>query len=501
MNDLFAQFFQTIGTYLPSVLGALAILVVGWILALIIAGIVRRVIQRTRLDRWLASMLGEDETRVDLAHWVARIVYYVLLLFVIVGVLQTLNLGVVAAPISQLLGQVLAFLPQIVGAGVLLLIAWLVATALKFIITRVLRSVKLDERLANQADMETPEGAPLSDTMGNVIYWLVFLLFLPAILGALSLQGLLTPVQNMIDEILGALPDILGAALILLLGWLGARIVRQIVANLLAGLGIDELGVQTGVAAALGQQKISQVLATIVYVLILIPVVIGALNALGAEAISEPAARMLTTLLNALPAIFGALLLLGISYFAARIVGTFVTNILTGIGFNKVLTWIGLGTAAEEGEQTPSQIVGYLTSVGIMLFAIIEAANLLGFTILAVLISDLLIAASGVLLGLVIFGLGLYLANLAERVIRSAGGGQANILAPAARVAIIVFAGALALRQTGIAEDIVNLAFGLVIGAIAVAAALAFGLGSRELAAGEVERWLQSRRSHKSSGD
>jgi hypothetical protein len=289
--------------------------------------------------------------------------------------------------------------------------------------------------------------------------------------------------------------------LILLLGWLGARIVRQIVANLLAGLGVDQLGEQTGVAAALGQQKISQVIATIVYVLILIPVVIGALNTLGAEAISAPAARMLTTLLNALPAIFGALLLLGISYFVARIVGTFVTNVLTGIGFDKVLTWIGLSTATKEEQQTPSQIVGYLTTVGIMLFAIIEAANLLGFTFLAILFSDLLVAASGVLLGLVVFGLGLYLANLAARVIRSAGGSQANLLAPAARVAIIVFSSALALRQTGIAEDIVNLAFGLVIGAIAVAAALAFGLGSREIAAGEVKRWLQSRRSDKTSGD
>ena len=500
MNDLFAQFFQTVGTYLPSILGALTILVVGWILALLIAGITRRVIQRTRFDRWMAGIIGEDETRVDIAHWVSRIVYYLLLLFVVVGVLQTLNLGAVAAPINQLLGQVLAFLPQIIGAGALLLIAWLMATALKFI-TRVLRSVKLDERLADQADLDALEGSSLSDTMGNVIYWLVFLLFLPAILGALSLQGLLTPVQNMLDEILGALPDILGAGLILMLGWLGARIVRQIVANLLAGLGVDRLGEQTGVAAALGQQKISQVIATIVYVLILIPVIIGALNALGAEAISAPAARMLTTLLNALPAIFGALLLLGISYFVARIVGTFVTNVLTGIGFDNVLTWIGLRGPTDEGAQTPSQIVGYLSTIGIMLFAVIEAANLLGFSILAVLFSDLLVAASGVLLGLVIFGLGLYLANVAARVIRSAGGSQANMLAPAARVAIIVFAGALALRQTGIAEDIVNLAFGLGLGAVAVASALAFGLGSREIAAGEVKRWLDSRRSSNSSGD
>jgi hypothetical protein len=241
------------------------------------------------------------------------------------------------------------------------------------------------------------------------------------------------------------------------------------------------------------------VIAMIVYVLILIPVVIGALNALGASAISQPAAQMLTTLLTALPALFGAVLLIGIAYFVARIVGSFISNVLTGIGFNKVLTWIGLGVEPAEGQQTPSQIVGYLATVGIMLFAVTEAANLLGFAILAQLVSDFLVAAGGVLLGLVIFGLGLYLAGLADRVIRSAGGSQARLLAPVARVAIIVFSGALALRETGIAEDIVNLAFGLVIGALAVAAALAFGLGSREIAGEEVNRWLQARRSASSA--
>ncbi len=494
MNEIISQFLSTVGAYLPSVLAALGILIGGWILALVGAGITRRLIQGTKFDRWLASVLGEDSARLNISMWVSRAVYYLILLFVIVGVLQALNLGIVAEPINQLLGQVLAYLPQVVGAAALLLVAWLLATALKYIVTRVLKAVKLDDRLYNQVGIETSEGSSLSETMGNVVYWLVFVLFLPAILGALGLQGLLFPVQNMVDEILGALPDIIGAGLVLLLGWLGARIVRQIVGNLLSGLGVDRMGEETGISSALGDQKLSQVIATIVYVLILIPVVIGALNALGASAISQPAAQMLTTLLAALPALFGAVLLIGIAYFVARIVGSFISNVLTGIGFNKVLTWIGLGVEPIEGQQTPSQIVGYLATVGIMLFAVTEAANLLGFAILAQLVSDFLVAAGGVLLGLVIFGLGLYLAGLADRVIRSAGGSQARLLAPVARVAIIVFSGALALRETGIAEDIVNLAFGLVIGALAVAAALAFGLGSREIAGEEVNRWLKARR-------
>jgi hypothetical protein len=110
------------------------------------------------------------------------------------------------------------------------------------------------------------------------------------------------------------------------------------------------------------------------------------------------------------------------------------------------------------------------------------------------LITQFLGAAGGLVAGVVIFGLGLYFARIAERVIRGTGGSQAHLLAPVARVTIIVFTGALALRQTGIADDIVNLAFGILLGTVAVAAALAFGLGARDIAAREVDGWLKSAR-------
>ena len=498
MPELIQEFLQTLWSYLPNALGALAILVGGWLVALLVAAIVRRVLRRTTIDDRIAAFIwGEEEVkagRIDVERLVGKAVYYLIMLFVIVAFLQALNLTIVAEPINQLLNQILTYLPLLLGAAVLLLVAWVIASGLRFIIFRLLKAAKLDERLYSQADIEAPEQISITNTIGNVVYWLVFLLFLPAVLDTLGLQGLLAPVQSMVDEILGVLPNILGAGLILLVGWLAARIVRKIVTNLLVGVGVDRLGDQTGLATALGGQQLSKVIGTIVYVLILIPVAIAALNTLQIPAVSEPASQMLATILNALPAIFGALLLIGIAYFAARFVGTFVTNVLNGIGFNRVLSWIGVGGEVAEGRRTPSEIVGYLVIVAIMFFAVIEAANMLGFTILADLVSKLLVAAGGVLLGLVIFGLGLYLAGLAHRVIRDAGGSQAHILAPVARIAIIVFSGALALSQMGIAEEIVNLTFGLLLGAIAVAAALAFGLGSREIASRELERLLENLR-------
>ncbi|MFV1859538.1 MAG: mechanosensitive ion channel [Anaerolineales bacterium] len=488
--------FEGLGPYLLNVAIAVAVLIVGWLVAVVARAVTRWGLRRTGLDRRLSSMSGApgEDGAVNLTSWISRAVYYLILLLVLVIVLQQLQLTIAAESIQIFLAEIFRFLPSIFWAGVLLLVAWISATVLKFLIIRGFKTAKLDDWLTKQAEMETPDASSVSETLGNVVYWLVFLVFLPAIIGLLGLQGLLEPVQSVVDEILGALPGIFGAAIILLIGWIAARIVRQVVANLLAGAGLDAFGDRWGVQDALGTHKLSGVIGIVVYVLILIPVAIAALDALEIDAVSQPSAEVLTIVLAAVPAIFAALLLLGVAYVVARAVSGFVNNALTGVGFNNVLGWIGLGSAEGAGGQTPSQVVGYLAWLAIMLFAVIEASDLLGFGIVADLISEFLVAAGGIVAGLVIFGLGLYFAGIADRVIRGTGGSQAHLLAPVARVAIIVFSSALALRQTGIAEDIVNLAFGIVLGAIAVAAALAFGLGGRDVAAREIDNWLKDLR-------
>ncbi|NJL23671.1 MAG: hypothetical protein HC895_27370, partial [Leptolyngbyaceae cyanobacterium SM1_3_5] len=65
----------------------------------------------------------------------------------------------------------------------------------------------------------------LSETIGNTLYWFIFLLFLPSILSALELRGTLTPVQNLLDEILSVLPNVFAAVLIGAVGYLIAQVV------------------------------------------------------------------------------------------------------------------------------------------------------------------------------------------------------------------------------------------------------------------------------------
>jgi hypothetical protein len=500
MPDVLNQIVQLVGAYIPNLVGALLVLILGWLIALVASSIVRGALRRTNLDNRLANWITGEEKAEDTAveEWVTKGVFYLIMLFVLIAFFQVLGLTLITDPLNRLLAQVFEFAPRLLGAGLLLLLAWAVATGLRLLITRALSAVKLDERLGGPAGLEEEQRVPLTKSLGDAVYWLVFLLFLPAVLSALDLQGLLLPVQGMVNEVLGFLPNLFAAGLILTVGWFLARIVQQIVTNLLAAVGVDRLSERVGLAQVLGKQALSGLLGLVVYVLILIPVLIAALNSLALEAITQPASNMLNAILGAFPDIFAAALVLIIAYVVGRVVAGLITNLLTGVGFNAVLARLGLGKEPGEGERTPSEIVGYLVLVVVMLFASIEAANLLGFALLAEMVSEFTIFAGQVILGLVIFAIGLYLANLVAGVVQDSGVTQASLLAMAARVSIMVLAGAMALRQMGLANEVINLAFGLLLGAVAVAVALAFGLGGREAAARELDGWLQSVKSEES---
>jgi hypothetical protein len=493
MQNVFDRVGETISAYVPTLLGALVILVLGWLVARIIAALVSGALRRTDLDNRLANWLVGGAVPIE--RMAGTTIFYLIMAFVLVAFFQTLGLTLLTEPLNRLLSEIFEFAPKILGAGILLLIAWIVASLLRRIVARVLGALKLDEKLASQAGVEREKGASLTKTLADTVYWLVFLLFLPAVLNALALQGLLGPVQGMVDKTLDFLPNIFTAGLILLIGWLLARVVQRVVSNLSAVIGADQLSERVGLAPLLGNQRLSSVLGLVCYVLILIPVLIGALEALSLEFITAPVSNVLNAILSALPAIFAAALILIIAYAVGRVLAGMVSNLLAGIGFNTIFARLGLGREPAPGERTPAEIAGYLVLVGIMLFATIEALRELGFVLLADLVMRFTIFAGDVVLGLIIFGIGLFLAHLASSTVLSSGANQAGLLALAARVSIIVLAGAMALRQMGLAEDIINLAFGLLLGSVAVAVALAFGLGSREVAGREVSEWVQALKS------
>ncbi|MDZ8032448.1 MAG: mechanosensitive ion channel [Nostoc sp. DedQUE08] len=497
---------QQLILFTPRLLGAVAILLVGWLIAAIAAAVTRGILKRTNIDNRIAAGITGRQDVPQVEKLISSLVFWSIILLTAVAVLQTLDLEIASRPLNNFLNQLIGFLPKLVGAGIILVAAWFLATIVKIITVRSLQAFNLDERLNPEPEDRAPSlnQLSLSETIGNALYWFIFLLFLAPILDTLGLQQALQPVQALITEVLLILPNILAAILIAVVGWFIANVVRRIVTNLLATTGLDHLGSRLGLSTSAGVQPLSSIIGTIVYVLILIPVAIAALNALRIDAISVPAIAMLQQILNALPAIFTAAAILIVAYFIGRFIADLVTSILTNLGFNNIFTILGLTTPGRRivistesatppiPTRTPSEVVGIVALVGIMLFATVAAVNILNIPALTALVSGIVIIFGRILAGLVIFAIGLFLANLAFNIITSSGDRQAQILGQVARIAIIALVSAMALQQIGVASDIVNLAFGLLLGAIAVAIALAFGLGGRDIAREQVQEWLNS---------
>ena len=477
----------------PSIIIAVLILVVGWIVALILASIVRGAFKRTGISERIARFIKgeEDAASTEVTKWVGRIVFYLAMFFVLVAFFQNIGLTFIAEPLNAFLMSIFTNAPLILGAAVILLVAWLLATVLRVIVIRALGAAKIDERFSEQVeDDRAAEKISLTQQIGNIVFWIIFLLFIPAVLSTLRLEGLLVPVQSMFESILSYIPNLLGAALVLVLGWFGAKILKRFLVSLLSSLGIDRITEREDIASYFGKNKPSEIIGIFAYVLIMLFVIIGALNALAVEAITAPASAMLGIILAALPAIFAALLILTIAFLVGRVLMGLISGLLSAVGFDQLLARLGIAREVAEGKRTPSEIVGYLVLVAIMLFAAIEAAGVLGFVVLSNLIAELTVLLGKVVVSIVIFGIGLYLAGVAKEVVLSSGSPHAELLSKLARLAVLVLAGAIALQQLGVADEIIIIAFGVLVGAIALTGVIAFGLGGRDVASRELSTWI-----------
>lgn len=466
------------GAQLPNVLGAVGILVAGYVLAVVARVGASKLLALVKLNNFVNQSVGKP---MDVEGGVSLVAFWFVLLVTLIGVFNSLNLEQLSAPFAEMMTQVMTYLPHLVAGVLLMLAAWLVATVVKGIANRALKATQWDERLTEQAGM-----SPLGDNVGNVLFWLVILMFLPAVLGVFQLQGMLDPVRNMVDETLTMLPNIFAASLIVIAGWFVARILRGLVSNLLAAVGADKLGESAGLKDRL---ELSKLVGLVVFILVFVPALIAGLDALQITAISGPATDMLGMMMLAIPNIFAAVLILFVTWYVARFAAGLLGNLLANVGVDALPAKMGLGhlfgDTFKASDLAPRVMVFFA-----MLFASVEAAHRLDFTQVEGLVSMFINFGGNVLLGVAILMVGFWLATLAHQAILRASDGVAVAMAGIARYAILGLVLAMGLSAMGIADEIVNIAFALVFGAVAVAIALSFGLGGREAAGKQMEYWL-----------
>ncbi|PJJ44356.1 putative transporter (transmembrane protein) [Glutamicibacter mysorens] len=359
-------------------------------------------------------------------------------------------------------------------ALIILIITWLLARIVRWAAAKLVTRVKFLQKQGN-------DGEQIGQSLGKVAGLIVWLFGLVAILQVFALSEVLSPVQGLLGGVMAFIPNLIGAGFIFFIGYVIANIVRQL---LKTGLGtVDFSGLVRKltpsdepvdeVQSRESQAKIVDIIANIVFALFLLVVAISALQVLGIAAISDPAQQMLQLVFTAIPQVIMALVLLAVGILIAKFVGQLLESTLHGVGTDSVVAQWGV---VPEGKSASGIIAG-IVKIAIVLFFGVMAAQMLNFPAITNILNEILALGGKILFGAAIIAAGFVIANVIGRFL---GDTTASKIIRYTAIALFV---AMGLKYMGIADSIINMAFGAIVIGAALAAALAFGLGGRDAAA------------------
>ena len=478
--------FNTFMSWLPELLLAIVILVVGYILAKVLENVTRKALKKARLDERVGIQKdGEKGEKWTPERIIGKVVFFGVLLLAFLIIFEFMNVPAITEPFSQIYEGFSGLIIGVIKAGLILLVAWVIATLLKKGIQMAGHRLNLSKLMEKTGQESTSVNqTKWVDTVANIVFYLVLLLALPAVLDALGLRGVSGPFEDLLNSFLGFIPKLVAAALIFAIGYVVAKIVRDILTKFLEAAGLDRLAERFHLSDYVKGSSLAKAIGTIVFIFIMIPVTISALEALDIRGISEPAIAMLNDVLVMIPDILVAIVLVLVGVFVARWLKGVVVSLLENLGVNSLAQKMGFGERASS--MSIAQVVGVIVQVIVILLFVSEALQVANLEFMASLATAIFAYLPMVIAALIILAVGFWLANMAERLVGSVlvdGAGQPSALRYVAKYAILGLVFFMAVSQLGIAPVIVNTAFLLILGAVALAFGLAFGLGGRETAA------------------
>ncbi|MEL6547176.1 MAG: mechanosensitive ion channel [Myxococcota bacterium] len=358
---------------------------------------------------------------------------------------------------------------------VVLVVGLFVVRVLVGVASRVLKSVGFLNR-------KKPDGTEvdLASPLISLLRAVLTVFVLMAVLQYFGLTDVLEPLKGMVTEFVAAIPNVIGAGIIAYAGWVIAQIVSDLV-----GIGLGKVDQQIAQRTGNDEFKVSSFGRAFVFGSILLPVVVSALGVLNIPSISDPASQMIGKLMSAVPNIIGAGIILLVVYFVSKFVVFMLSGLLDGMGFDQLPSKLGIERLFND-TFTPTRLTGNAIMFFSMLGAATAAVNVLKIEIISNVFARVLEFGGGILVGALILIVGNYLGTVAyEKLSERGSKGLANI----ARVAILGLVIAMGLKSMGLADNIVNMAFGFTMGSVSVAVALAFGLGGRDAAKRVADHW------------
>lgn len=369
--------------------------------------------------------------------------------------------------------QVTGSLGKPIAALLIIILGWFVAGFLKKMIKKLLVKTGIDGKLTTKVK--------ISEVISKIIYFLIMMFVFMLALEKLGMTSVLEPVKNILNGFTSFIPNIIGATLVGYIGYMLATIVSELV-----GLSGDTIKKFTPKLNLPENINLVTILKKVVFIFIFIPLLISALNILNLSSISDPATNMLESFFAAIPKVLVASAIIIVFVVGGRFLSGLIKDLLDSLNLNEVLKSASLDNLF--GKTNVEKLIANIVYAFIILFGIITAIEKLEFTKLSEIINSIVEIGGNILFGLIILAIGNWIANIASKSFIKSGDNVfvGNVI----KVAVLAIFLAIGLRRMGIADDIINLAFGITLSAVALTIVLSFGLGGREAAGKQMSKIL-----------
>lgn len=390
--------------------------------------------------------------------------------------------------INELFNKIYSALPGLLGAALLLVIALFMAFLAKKLTTKGLDKVEFDSKLQKWGMAKNDEESSIFiETIGSLVYFVTILLFTPFIFTGLNLSGVADPVIIMLNKFWDFIPNLLVSVMIIIIGSYLCKFIKKLSRNLFEGIDVDrwyrKLIGQQETAEFVTETRLADVLSSIIYVLIYIPIITVALQILGVSTISDPIVSVLNQIVSVIPNVLAAVVLVIIGNFIAKLVADLIESMLKTSGIDKYSQYLNF-----KGETSIliSNVSAQIIQAVLMIFFLVEAISVLQLDVLNSIGNSIIAYLPAVVSSVIILAVGIIGGNVLATFLAKVSGSK--LFGEFIRYGVIIFAVFMTLDQLKFAQTIVSTSFTMLLGAFAVAFALAFGLGGRDFAAKQLEK-------------
>ena len=224
MDQIIETYNNLTGSF-GAPISAIAIIILGWFVAGIVKKLIKKVIKKTGVDKSLSS------DKVSFSDLIAKLIYYLIMIFVFMLALNKLGMTSVLEPVKGLLNGFTSFIPNIVGAGLVGYIGYMLAT-----IVSELVGLSGDTIQKFTPKLRLPENIDIVDILKKVVFIFIFIPLLIAALNILNIDAVSIPASEMLSSFFSVIPKVLVATIIIIIFVVGGRFLSELLKDLLDSL-------------------------------------------------------------------------------------------------------------------------------------------------------------------------------------------------------------------------------------------------------------------------